>query len=416
MKERLTTAAGALLALVALYAVLFHSTAIPVTRPVTLESGRNGYFAISQWLEAEGFRVVSLRERYDRLIDPDAERTLALGRRGNILITTMPHFLPVRSREHESLKAWLRSGNTLLILAALDDTPEWSSQAGHTRFMQDLQIMAGMRFEPVEGGSGRSPSVSAGSQLELDPVEGHPLLEGVTTLLGFSDHESALWAPAAPFARPGVLLRLAVERSTGADAAWQRPYGNGHIIIVASGTLLTNRVVAQSDAGRFLVNLLLYHVEEGGAVVFDDMHQGLSSIYDAAAFFADPRFHRTLWFLLGAWFVYVLGSSNRFVPPAAERIAPRQRDFIEAVGGFMARRLDARDAAKLLLEDWFDDIKKARGMRGDAPPWAALEATPALDARTYAELRGAYEALERGSAVDLVKLHNNLRTAREAIG
>lgn len=420
MKERLITAAGALLALIVLYAVLFHSTSVPVTRPVTPEGGRNGYLAISQWLESSGIQVLSLRERYDVLIDPDPQRALRLSRRGNLLITTMPHLLPVRSKEHESLKAWLRSGNTLLILAALDDTPEWFSQNGHARFMQDLQIMAGMRFEPLDGDSDDAPQnvavVPADSQLELEPVEGHPLMAGVTTLLGFSDDESALWEPAAPFARPGVLLRLAAERSSGADAAWQRPYGNGHIIIVASGTLLTNHVVARADAYRFLTNLLAYHVEEDGAVVFDDMHQGLSAIYDAAAFFADPRFRRTLWFLIGAWFIYVLGSSNRFAPPVAGRTVPRQQDFVEAVGGFMARRLDSRDAAKLLLEDWFDDIKHTRGLRGAAPPWKALEATPTLDTETYSQLRGAYEALQRGSTVDLVKLHHLLRKAKEAIG
>src|SRR5690606_8819908 len=175
----------------------------------------------------------------------------------------------------------------------------------------------------------------------------------------------------------------ASERSSGIDAAWERRLGNGHIILVASGAMLTNHIVAESDAGRFLANVVRHHVRGNGAVVFDDMHQGLSVIYDAAAFYGDPRLHRTVWFLIAAWLAYVLGSSNRLAQPAPRRGGPRQRDFLEAVGGFMARRLDSRDAGIMLMRAWFEDVKHARGLRGGDPPWAALRATPTLDAATF---------------------------------
>src|SRR5690606_41371330 len=64
MRERLVTACGALLALLVLYAAFFQSTSAPVTRPVTPETGRNGYAAVSRWLESAGYRVISFRERY----------------------------------------------------------------------------------------------------------------------------------------------------------------------------------------------------------------------------------------------------------------------------------------------------------------------------------------------------------------
>ena len=158
MKDRLVTAGGALLALVVLYAAFFQSTSSPITRPVTPETGRNGYAAVSRWIESAGFRVVSFRERYDRLIEPARGRTPELPRRGNVLITTMPHSTPVRSREHEHLKAWIRSGNTLLILAALDDTPEWAPPRADRRFLDDLQIMSGLRFVPHVSGAAPAPA------------------------------------------------------------------------------------------------------------------------------------------------------------------------------------------------------------------------------------------------------------------
>jgi len=421
MKERLVTAGGALLALVVLYAAFFQSTSAPVTRPVTPETGRNGYAAVSRWIQSAGYKVVGFRERYDRLIEQEFEPAPEFPFSGNVLITTMPHSIPVRSREHEHLKAWIRSGNTLLILAALDDSPEWSPSSTDTRFLRDLQIMSGLRFVPHRAGGAPyvdASSIPAGAPVEIEPLEGHPLMEGVSALRGYSDSRSAIWVPAEPFSfgDDRVLLGIASERTTGVHAAWQRVYGNGHIIVVASGTLLTNRVVADSDAGRFLMNVIRHHVGDDGAVIFDDMHQGLSAVYDAGAFFRDPRFHRTLWFLLGAWLVYVLGSSNRFAPPVPAPAAPTQRDFIEAVAGFMARRLDERDAAKALLDAWFDEVRRARGLGGREPPWAALEAVPTLDAATRERLRERCEALEAGGKVDLVELQNLLRTAREAIG
>ena len=422
MKDRLITAAGAVAALLLLYVMFFQSAEAPVTRPISTETGRNGYAAVSAWLERGGVPVGSLRQRFDALIARDPSTVpLDYPRRGNVLITTMPHLLPVRSREHESLKAWVRSGNTLLILAALNDTPEWTPQNDRA-FLEDLQIMSGMRFVARSAGEaadspprGPAQPVPAATPVELEPIGGHPLMDGVETLRGYSDAQSSLWEP-MPWLADELLLRFAVERSSGTDAAWHRAYGNGHIITVASGTLLTNHLVAAADAGRFLANIVRHHLEDGGSVIFDDMHQGLSVIYDAAAFYRDSRLHHTLWFLIGAWLVYLLGSSNRLAPPHAPRDTPRQRDFLEAVGGFMARRIDPRDAGLLLMESWFDEVRRAHGVQAQEPPWDELLATPTLGRETYERLRRYHETLKTGRPVDLVRLHNTLRSAREAIG
>jgi hypothetical protein len=241
-------------------------------------------------------------------------------------------------------------------------------------------------------------------------------MAGVRSLQGHSDGASALWR--AMNANPSrVVLRLGAERSTGIDAAWQLPRAEGQVLLIASGTVLANRNIGAADARHFVANLVRHHVAPDGAVIFDDMHQGLSDLYDPAALFRDPRLGYTVALVLAAWLLYLLGSSNRFGPPLAEHSAPRQKDFLAAAGGFMARRLEPRAAALLLLDEWFDDVRRARGLpaRGD-PPWQALEATPALSRRTFDELRRAHEILRNGRTVDLVRLHNTLKQAREAIG
>jgi hypothetical protein len=213
------------------------------------------------------------------------------------------------------------------------------------------------------------------------------------------------------------VLRLATVSSEGIDAMWQLPSGRGRIILSASGTLLTNDNVGSGDARYFIANLIRHHLAPGAAVIFDDMHQGLSSLYDAGAFFRDRRLQYTGLFLLAAWLVYLLGSSNRLAPPVRERTEPRQGDFLAAAGGFLARRLDPLAVGSMLMAEWFDEVRRARGLPpGSDPPWTELAATPALDVSTYEKLRTCHERLATGRPVDLARLHNVLQQAREAIG
>jgi hypothetical protein len=426
MRERLVTAAGALLMLAVVYALVFEPPAAPsFTRPVSNETGRNGYAAVYDWLDGQGLGVASLRERFSRLLENDAP----FSARGNVLVTTVPFANPMRRDEQRDLQRWIEAGNTVLVMAALDDTPEWSSGTSPGAFFGELRGLTGLTFATAEGPDGDGdpggePSgvaapaapIAAESTLELGPVEGHPIMAGVATLRGYSDEASLIWQ-VVPAQTNRPLLRLGIERDSGSDAIWETPRGDGQIIVVASGSALTNHVVAGGDARRFLANVVRYHLGAGGRVIFDDMHQGLSVLYDPDAFFADPRLHHTVWFLLAGWLAYLLGATNRFGPPRAPREAPQQGDFLEAVGGFMAGRLDRRDAGLTLLDEWFDDIRRARALPASSePPWTALAATPTLSRAHFDELRHCYERLASGRAVDLVRLHNTLRQARKAIG
>jgi hypothetical protein len=414
VRDRLVTVLGALAALALVYALFGGARSEPpVTRPWSTEGGRNGYLALAHWLQAEGVPTSSLRERMGRLKDAAA----VAAPRGNILITTLPYRTALRGDEVAALLSWVGAGNTLLVLAALDDTPEWTAALDTSRFLQTLTVLTTLNFTSSRGDAprlGTRVPVSAGTPLTLEAVP-HPLMTGVATLHGFSDRASEIWT-GAPFG-PSVVLRLATERSSGSDALWQIPRGAGQVVVAASGSLLSNRNIGDGDARRLVANLLARHLGPDGTVIFDDMHQGLSALYDATALFRDPRLHATLWFLLAAWVAYLVGSWNRLAPPPPAAAAPRQSDFLAAAGGFMARRMAPRDAAALALDGWFDEVRRARGLPcGGPPPWAELEKTPALDRRTLAALRATHAKLAAGRSVDLEDLHNELRQAREAIG
>jgi hypothetical protein len=445
VKDRLITLLGALLALAIVYALFFQRPGEPpATKPLSIEAGRNGYLGLWNWLAQQGVPVRSLRERLTVLPGDDS-----LGRDGNILIVTMPFRTPLRNAEIRPLQSWILRGNTLLILAALDDTPEWLPITG-AEFTTNLAALTGMQFsmwrgagfgdgsfdgglsEDTEDGedapaadadpSGEltpfdltRPPIAARTAIELEPVAEHPLLEGVESLHGFSDGPSALWRGRYPD-EYRLALRLAVETSSGLDAMWQLPRGRGQIILAASGSLLANRNIGAGDARYFIANLIRHHLAPHGAVIFDDMHHGLSTLYDAQAFLRDQRLRYTVWFVLAAWLIYILGSSNRLGPPRSARSAPRQGEFLAAAGGFMARRLDKRAAALLLIDEWLDDVRRRRGLPRGTELWTELERTPTLARSVYEELHGYHRRLASGGSVDIVRLHNVLRQAREAVG
>jgi hypothetical protein len=76
MRERLTTLAGALAALIIVYALFFggRESAPEPPRPVTAEAAGDGLRGLFLWLTAEGIPTHSLRERYTVL--PALERPI----------------------------------------------------------------------------------------------------------------------------------------------------------------------------------------------------------------------------------------------------------------------------------------------------------------------------------------------------
>ncbi len=276
MKDRLVTLLGALLALAIVYALFFQRPGeSSATQPLSIEAGRNGYLALWNWLAQQGVPVRSLRERYTTLVADESA-----GGGGNLLVVTMPFRTPLRNAEIEPLQAWIRQGNTVLILAALDDSPDWLPFTGN-EFLTNLAMLTGMQFRTSraealgEDGLGNAddeaaaadrpeevapfaltpPPIAAQTVIELEPVAEHPLLEGVESLRGFSDAPSEVWRGRSPD-EYRLALRLAFETSSGLDAMWQLPRGRGQIIVVASASLLANRNIGEGDARQFVQNLI----------------------------------------------------------------------------------------------------------------------------------------------------------------
>ena len=307
MKERLVTLALALGAL-ALFLVMFlrGDGAIDarreVPRPTTAERRGNGYYALASWLEAENIRTISLRDRFDTLASRDD-----LPPEGNLLIVTLPATTQFETREFRPLDRWIRAGNTLLVMAALSDNPDWAFALGGLT-PGDLNLLTGLQFESVRSREQRAslqtargddgndePDEEAESTITetfrafarprravLVPNRPHAYFVGVHEAVALSDYPAQPWTVRVPY--EGFVLALAHQRETGEGVLWTRPLGKGRIIVSGLGSLFTNRALGLADNGRLLANLVGANLGPDGAVLFDDLHQGLGATYDPDTF------------------------------------------------------------------------------------------------------------------------------------
>ena len=421
MRERLITLACALGALL-LFAALFvrsPSADSRTARPTTVERRGNGLAAARGWLDGEGVRTLSVRERFDKVA---GRRHLARG--GNLLIVTLPVATPWQTQELRALDDWVRAGNTLLVLAALADRPDWSRDK--LTIHNDLQLLTGLDFEPVPRlESRREKARETAARLlestrELSPPQSgtllpnrpHAYLRGVSRALAWSDFPPQSWSVRVP--RDGFVLSLAHQAETEEGVLWTRPEGEGTLIVSGFGSLFSNRSLGEADNARLLANLVATTVRSGGAVLFDDEHQGLAAAYDPAKFYNDPRLYQTLGVLVAMWLVWVVGGT-RLRLPSMRQPAPREAELVRATGGFLARVLRPAAAAERLFEHFFRRlaVRSRRGSARDASRWEWLEQHPRLKPSDVRQLKDWYTRACAGERVPLARLHNLMvRTER----
>jgi hypothetical protein len=428
MKERLVTLLLAVLSLYFFYTLFLGSPGRAdgetVRRPTTLERSGNGYYALQEWLQRSGVPTQSWRDRYSKLPQQGS---------GSLLIVTLPGRISVRTDEIAPLDAWLRRGNTLLVLAALADRPDWALGSGGVN--SDLNAITGLEFESVLGRRQRlrpplppidpdkeaqeiadkdsdsnfDPDDSDAMEDAVDdviadtrqvlsepavrpavPTAPHPWFEGVARIESLSDYRATDWVLRMPY--DVMVLAHAREPNSREAVFWSRNLGAGRILVSAYGGLLTNRVLTRADNARFLSNVVRSSVSRGGQVLIDDLHQGVSNLYDPEKFFKDPRLHRTLWILLALWFIWVLGAT-RLRTPQANITAPREADLVTAAGNFYARLLKPAAGARHMFEYFFAHLRRRLQLPRDAaPPWQWLDERSGLAAEDLTRLRAWYAA------------------------
>lgn len=444
MSERGTTALLALGALLLFLVLMFGGRSgggggAEPARPTSVEPAGNGYSVARAWLEAQGVGVLSLRHSFDAL--ERVAPALPADAGASLLVLTLPGTMPIQTHELAPLERWLRAGNTLLVVAALSDAPDWS-EASAGAPVYDLKAVTGLDFEslrqrrarldaqargtaagmdaaPDQAEPGQEPAdeiagrraralLARPRRLAAQPVGDGTLLTGVAAIVAETDYERTPWSVRLPY--DGLVLELARERASGEGVLWRRAMGRGEILVSAWATPFANRGIGLGDNGRLFANLVARAVGPRGVVLFDDGHQGLAPVYDPEQLFGDRRLYATLGILVALWLLWVLGATRLRTPRTAVP-APRPADLLRAAGGFYMRVLATPAAARRLCEHFFARLPRpAADAAGDAvaPPWDWLERHPRLVDTDVRQLRAWYGDALAGRRVPLGNLHNLL--------
>ena len=408
MKDRLITAALAAGALLLFYALLVPKPQhrVPASGAPVSDSARPaGYLSIWRWLGAAHVPRLSLRERYTALA------RLAPRPRGNVLLLTLPQRVPMQAEELAYLRRWVMRGNTLLVAAALDDTPTWTLSTYDPLELKNLRRLSGLQFTPAPRSTTLHAAVhTPGSRSEtLQVRSAQPLMRGIGTLHPVDSLIERPWVAHATGHRiPLVLATLARD---GAPAVWLERLGGGQIIVSAVASPFANAGLVRRGNARFLANVLAWSRSPRGAVIFDDAHQGLTAFYDAKAFFADPRLHDTLLWLLALWLVFVFGTQ----PLRATRSRWQAIDetaYIEGSARYLAAVVQPEDIAPRLIAGFAAEIQ-ARVPNED--PWRWLRSSSGAARRDWHALEQLRERTTAGKRINLLRLQSILARLRRQL-
>lgn len=408
MKERLVTLGLAAGALVLFWMLLFPKPASrqSAPRPLTTVPEGEGYLALSRWLGATGVPTLQLHRRFDQL----ADRSVSAQPTGNLLITTLPFDVVLHSEEYVALDEWVSAGNTLLILAALDDTPLWS--VGSDSFLPELQKLTALRFasrqEPHQDAVTRARQglraalTPAGREIELRASGRITVLHGVNHLATLSPLPSTQWQVQAGSTAP--VLELARRTDSADPVLWLTTSGNGTVVVSAYASLFANAVIGKADNAQLLANLIAWSLRPGGRVIIDDAHQGALDEYDAAKFYADPRLHRTLLWLVALWLGWVL-ATQPLRASAPNTGGLDEAAMLRVTARFFAGVLRPVASAQWLLDEFFDRLRRRHGLsHSPAPPWDWLASHAGVTGAALTELRALYARTQAGHRVSLVRL------------
>ena len=413
MKERGITLLLAVGALAAFYALFFpkpQTQPLVAAVPLSTDKGPDGYWALWRWLDEERIPKASLRLQYDRLSGLLERPT------GNLLLVTMPQRVATRTAEAAALEQWVARGNTLLIVAALEDDPAWAITTADPLMMERLQRITGLEFTARRDRKSAVQALAAGG-IDVHPLGDFPLLRNVRHLATLT-YLSRSWTTSTVAGR--LPLELAARSDDGDPVVWLERRGAGQIILCAVASPFSNAGVLRDDNAQLLANIVAWSRGPGGAVVFDDAHQGLTAYYDAKAFFADSRLHGTLGWIVLLWLAFVLGPQ----PLLARRREWQPLDetvYVEAGARYIAAVVRPADAAQRLVEDFLDWLRTRLRLESSDPgaatgaAWRWLEAQATVSAAQRQTLQDWYSRACAGERIDLTRLQNLLAQLRRQL-
>lgn len=441
INERLLTLFGGVVSLLLVVALLVpraETKLKDISIPTSEDRGVVGMAALSQLLNENNIPVISLRQRYHSL-----QLDLDIPDSGNLIIINQPMVTTPSTNELEALNEWMARGNFALILVAREDKPDWVKRLS---IWQKSTILNELGFRFRVGKSGdedTSESSDENAELSKDeedrsttettqaienkpdnlsivselmdgyqrtesllrPVLDYPLLKGIDTISSYHSGKPSASLTIEGRQEERYVVPL-LERTTDAGVSlWAFRHGEGGGWISSQPDLFGNVTLGKEDNAFLISNMISAALLKDGTVIFDDMHLGLSDLYDPDNFFRDQRLHHTLLLIGLMWLIYLLAYSNRLAPLSEKFIPVSSIAFVEAMAGFFARKTSSGIVASKLLINFYSDVRLFyRQPKSKIDGIKLLRQHASIEATELSQLTLLAEKVFSGKSVNLQQL------------
>lgn len=386
----------------------------PASIPTTEDTETAGYAALFRWLEHHDREPISHRARFDRLGGYGS---------GNLLVMTWPFARHVELEEWDNLKQFLNDGNRLLLLAAPMGSERWAigGSPALDEVYEQLGINCGctppdetaletkepaaVRSEGTTEDDAHAESISrlfSSNPLKFYPAVDDPLLDGVEVVnlertvgvpTNFDDTVSATPLLKREDGTPGAAWFLSTDVV---------PAG---LFLFTHPDLLNNEGLSQAGPRDLVRNLISQFVSDEGHIIFDDFHHGLSDVYDAAAFFSDPRLWWSIFAVMLLWLLYVVFYNTRLGPVIEQAEEISNAAFAGRTGTLYARHASTQQVNRKLLESFNNQYRR----RYHQPPdGESVHGLIADDYRFNDQDRRTLENIERSPSMSPLRVQNEL--------
>jgi Domain of unknown function (DUF4350) len=305
-----------------------------------------GNMALFQTLEDLHWPVERWREPLSRLSGYGT---------GNVLVITRSRQgmrVSFSDQEIDLLDDWVKKGNTILLLGALD---EWDDTRA---MMRQIGFVV--------------PDKMASASALLQPFERETQQTEAAPALAETNQTGTMILPESiplPLSLP--LKAKILREADGQPVLVDIPRGAGHVICGASDRWLSNSFMSQGDNLAIFLQLLIMNGQTPTHLFFEESHHGFSAAYALARLLDHPgvRFAGML-ALLGA-LAFLATSLVRFGPviPLHREAGRSTLEFVDSIADLYLRADLRNDTMKYLFTETHQRVLQ----RLNLPPTASHE-------------------------------------------
>lgn len=327
------------------------------SQPISSDKGQNGLHKFRSWIDKAGYESASLTTSYQTLQQDDNR---------HLLFATLPAALPTSQQELEYLQTWVASGNTLVLMLALDDKPHWHNQ--QNRFTVENYLNS-FRLSLIQLDTPQTADKEETKQGVLIAQLPSRLTYQVKRVESNSDQQSHTWQLLGKESVNSALILLRDQTSLS-PAAWLSQYGKGQIFIFTHSNLFSNGQIAKADNLTLAKNILRHSLPGKAIIYFDDVHHIITPTRNSANVLMHP-----LLLLAGGVLVYsLLIRLLRRVETNKAKTAMSLQKFIRDTSIHDAHTLSDREVAVKYAAHFFNAIRATYGLTMNSQPtWDILK-------------------------------------------